>query len=97
MLARQTTRDGEVLQGVKAQAGEKFMSFRVTLTGTPLAITFAQLGLPNMQDTDYRVLIHEETKVGVLDHSTLATTGFSILGGTGAEVAHVWVHGNVDE
>lgn len=97
MEARKTHREGEVLHGVKAQAGERFMSFKVTLTASPLAITFAGQGLPDMKDTAYRVAIHSEGNVGNLDESTLATTGFSILGGTGAEVAHVWVHGDVVE
>lgn len=97
MEARITHREGEVLHGIKAQDGQRFFSFKVTLTASPLAITFAGQSLPNMKDTAYRVAIHSEGNVGNLDESTIATTGFSILGGTGAEIAHVWVHGNVEE
>lgn len=97
MVARNTTKTDEVLHGVEAQVNERFFSFKKVLTASPLAITFAAEGLPDMKDPDYRVLVHDETQVGSVDESTIATTGFSILGGTGAEVAHIWIHGNVQE
>jgi hypothetical protein len=105
MQGRQTTRSGEALNGVVAQAGEKFMSFKHTLATSPEAITFAEKGLPDMLDTAYRVMLTGEfataqglTTTGTyVDESTITKTGFSIVGGTGAEVAHVLIHGNVDE
>jgi hypothetical protein len=101
MTARNTTRDDEVLHGIKAQINERFFSFKVTLTGSPLAITFAGESLPDMKDADYRVQLSGELpSLGdtcYVDESTISTTGFSVVGGTGAEVAHLFVHGNVDE
>lgn len=97
MEARKTHREGEVLSGVKAQAGERFMTFEVTCAADPQPVTFEGLGLPNMKDADYRVLLHEETLTVAVDHSTKATSGFNIINGTGAEVAVVMVHGNVEE
>ena len=99
---RQTTRAGEVLNGVEAQAGEKFLSFKHTLAADPEAITFAEHDLPDMLDADYRVFLQGEMAVGLgdaayVDESTITKAGFSIVGGTGAEVAHIQIHGNVDE
>lgn len=102
MQGRETTREGEALQGVKAQAGERFQSFKHILAASPEAITFAEHGLPDMQDANYRVLLQGEMAVSLgdgvyVDETTIAATGFSIVGGTGAEVAHVFVHGLVQE
>ena len=105
MLDRQTNRSGEVLHGVKAQAGERFMSFKHVLAASPEAITFAEHGLPDMVDLDYRVILTGEfataqglTAAGTyVDESTITRQGFSIVGGTGAEVAHLLIHGNVAE
>lgn len=105
MEGRQTTRSGEVLNGVEAQAGEKFMSFRHVLAANPEVITFAEHGLPDMLDADYRVMLTGEfataqglTAAGTyVDESTITRRGFSIVGGTGAQVAHLLIHGNVDE
>lgn len=90
---RQTHRDGEALSGIKAQAGQRFFSFKKVATASPLAIVFADEGLPNMADAAYRVFVHDEGLGVSVDESTIAATGFSILGGTGAEVAHILVHG----
>lgn len=92
-MGRQTNREGEALSGIVAQAGQKFFSFKKTATASPLAITFAGEGLPDMANTSYRVFVHNEGLNLKVDESTIATTGFSILGGTGAEVAHILVHG----
>jgi len=102
MQARETTRSGEVLKGVKAQAGEKFMSFKHTFVGAADAVTFEQYGLPNMKDVDYRIMLQGEFTESQgdaisIDESSIATTGFSFVGGTAAEIAHIWIHGNVDE
>jgi len=101
-MGRDTTRSGEVLSGVNAQAGQKFMSFKITLTASPKVITFAGQGLPNMADNAYRVVVGGEMAVTMgdnlyVDESTITPEGFSIVGGTGAEIAHVWIHGNVAE
>jgi len=102
MQGRETHREGEALKGVLAQAGEKFMSFKHTHVGAADAVTFAQYGLPNMKDADYRVFIQAESTGSLgdalaIDESTIAPEGFSFIGGTGSEITHVLVHGNVDE
>ena len=102
MQQRETHREGEVLKGVKAQSGEKFMSFIHTHVGAADAVLFATYGLPDMKDTDYRILMTGEStqsagNIIAIDHSSKATTGFSFIGGTAAEFSNVLVHGNVDE
>lgn len=95
MEGRKTHREGEALSGVKQQAGHRLMGFTVVCAASPQAVTFAGLGLPDMEDTDYEVVVHDEGLGLSVDESTKETTGFSILGGTGAEVANVLVWGNV--
>jgi hypothetical protein len=102
MEARETHREGEVLKGVKAQQGEKFMSFKHTHVGAADAVTFAAYSLPNMKDADYRIFLQGESTESQgdaisIDESTIATTGFSFVGGTASEISHILVHGNVDE
>ena len=100
MVSRNTTKDGEeVVQPIPAQEGEKLFSFKETLGGTPHVFTFAAAGLPDMEDSDYRILIQGEfaaatTAVGA-DESTITPQGFSILRGANTEVAHIMIHGNV--
>lgn len=100
--ARETSREGEVLKGVKAQQGQKFFSFIHTHIGATDAVLFATYGMPDMKDTDYRILMTGESTesagdVVAIDHSSKSTTGFSFIGGTAAEFSNVFVHGNVDE
>jgi len=102
MTARETSREDEVLMGVKAQAGQKIMSFKHTHAGAADAVLFATYGLPDMKDTEYRILITGESTESAgdaisVDESSIALTGFSFVGGTAAEISHVFVHGNVDE
>ncbi len=97
MEGRKTHRDAEALSGVKAQAGDRFMSMLVVAAADPQPVLFAGLGLPDMEDAEYRVMIHNETLVLAVDESTKSKTGFNIINGTGAEIANVWVHGNVAE
>jgi hypothetical protein len=98
-LARQTKRPGEVLDGIKAQADEKWLSFEVLQSAAaPLVINFALLGLPDMKDRDYRVFTDGETAARTfVDQSSKEQMGFSVLGGAIAETHHILVHGNVDE
>lgn len=74
-------------------------------TGTD-AITFAGLSnkrgtaYPNMADADYEVIMSGEFAssqgdVVYVDHSTLATTGFTVIGLGSAEVAHCIVVGRI--
>jgi hypothetical protein len=102
MQGRETSRDGEALSGVKAQAGQKFMSFKHTHVGAADAVLFSAYGLPDMKDTNYRIFHQGESTESAgdaisIDESSIAKTGFSFVGGTAAEITHVLVHGNVDE
>lgn len=97
MEARKTHRDSEALSGVKAQPGDRFMSFLVTAAADPQPVVFSELGLPDMEETGYVVIVHDEGLGLAVDESTKATTGFNILNGTGAEVANVLVIGDVAE
>jgi hypothetical protein len=102
MQGRETNRSGEALKGVKAQAGEKFMSFKHTHVGAADAVLFSDYGLPNMADALYRIFLQGESTESIgdalsIDESSIAKTGFSFVGGTAAEVSHILVHGNVDE
>jgi hypothetical protein len=102
MEARETHREGEVLKGVKAQAGEKFMSFKHTHAGAADAVLFDTYGLPDMADADYRIFLQGESTESQgdaisIDESTIAKTGFSFVGGTASEISHILVHGNVQE
>jgi hypothetical protein len=99
---RQTSKPGEVLSGVLAQAGEKFFSFKHTFAGAADAILFATYGMPDMADADYRIMLQGEFTESqgdaiCVDESTITPRGFSFVGGTAAEIAHIWIHGNVDE
>jgi len=75
------------------------LAFSVTSGGTPDSVVFAELDppLPDMADTDYRVLVNGETTGAVsVDETSKATTGFDILGGGAAEVMHVIVVGRLE-
>lgn len=102
MAPRNTTKGGEVLHGVKAQADERFMSFKHTHVGSEDAVLFASYGLPDMKDTDYRIFLqgestHSQGDAISIDESSLEPTGFDFIGGTGSEISHILVHGNVQE
>ena len=78
------------------RAGQSVTTFSVVSGGTPDTVVFADIGLPDMANTDYQVLVNGETAGAVsVDESSKATTGFDILGGGGAEVLHVMVGGTV--
>jgi len=102
MAPRNTTKEDEVLHGVKAQANERFMSFKHVHAGAADAVLFASYGLPDMKDTDYRIFLQGESTESQgdaisIDESSIATTGFSFVGGTAAEISHILIHGNVQE
>jgi hypothetical protein len=96
---RQTSRTGELLQkAIRKQPEARTFGFKVTLTASPLAVTFAAYDRPSMADVDYAITLGGELDLSAVavDESTISKNGFSILGGTGAEVCHVMIHGNVD-
>lgn len=66
---------------------------RVTLAGAaPHAFTFADLGLPNMQDSLSMIIPSGPAALGVDVPSTTAL-GFSLLGGTAADVVDLLIIG----
>lgn len=76
--------------------GQSVQSFLVVSGGTPDAVVFADLGLPNMANDTYVVIVNGETSGATsVDESSKAVTGFSILGGGGAEVLNVLVIGQL--
>lgn len=96
MTTRDTHRQGEeISKAPSPMVDEEFQSFTVVATASPLAITFGALGLKDMADNAYRVVVGSEGNALSCDESTKAESGFSILGGTGAQVANVLVHGKI--
>lgn len=62
----------------------------VTVTGATQAITFEQLDVPDMPDTDYVAMVTIEGAGTVyVDESTKTTTGFSIINTGGSGVANL--------
>ncbi len=99
---RNTHREGEqVVRNIPSQSSQGIQSVKETLTGgTTHSFTFAAAGLKDMKDADYQVILAGETAgLITVDESTIAATGFDILGGDagGAEIAHILVHGNLAE
>jgi hypothetical protein len=69
---------------------------KITLSGSPFSVDFAAQGLAPMADTSYCVLVGGETAAVVkVDESTMTVSGFDLLGGAAAEVAHVVVVGRI--
>ena len=94
---RDTHRQGEeIAKAPAAMVDEELQSAKVTLSGAADVLTFSGMGLADMADIDYRVVVAGEF-AGVVsaDESTLAETGFTLVGGAAAEVAHIWIHGKV--
>jgi len=94
---RDTHRQGEeVSKAPAAMVDEELQSAKVTLAGATEVVTFNGMGLEDMADTSYRVSIEGEfASATSVDESTIATSGFTIIGGAAAEVAHVWIHGKI--
>ncbi len=79
-------------------AGQSVVTFSVVSGGTPDTVVFADIGLPDMHDASYQVLVNGETTGAVsVDEDTKATTGFDILGGGSSEVLNVMVGGRVKD
>jgi hypothetical protein len=97
MMTRDTHRAGEEVSKIQSELiGEEIMSCKETLASSSHAFTFSGAGLPDMADVNYRVFLDGETASRItVDESTIATTGFTILNGASAEVAHIMVQGKV--
>lgn len=94
MKLRPTHRATEAI--VAGLGGSGIMSFKLTSAGTPDAVVFANLGLPDMADSDYVVQTQGETVLAThVDESTITPQGFSILHAAAAEVVHVTIHGKI--
>jgi len=79
-----------------ASGGISFQTKKITLGGSPHTVTFASLGMKDMEDSSYLVLVGGETvALTKVDESTITTAGFDILGGGATEVAHVLVVGRL--
>lgn len=95
MTTRQTHRASELVTNA-GQGGLSLISFKIVSGGTPDHVVFKDLGLPDMADANYRVMVGGETvAVAHVDESTISTTGFDILHGASLEVIHVFVHGRM--
>jgi hypothetical protein len=94
-MERTTHRATELITG--AGAGNLgIMSLKITSDGTPDPVVFRDHGLPDMADDQYRIFLAGETVAALKpDESTIATTGFSVIGGGNTEVIHVMVHGKI--
>ncbi|MCU0912941.1 MAG: hypothetical protein MUC88_00085 [Planctomycetes bacterium] len=93
-VERVTHRDIEQLDA-DTVAGEKILSFKVTLAGSaPHSILFKDQGLLPMADANYRILVGGETASVVhVDESSITEAGFDLLHGVAAEIVHVLVQG----
>jgi hypothetical protein len=79
------------------QAGVSVQGAQVTQVGaTPFATTFAAMGLKDMADTSYVVMIGgDKQAVASVTQVSKTTTGFSIVGGAAADVHDVMVVGRM--
>jgi hypothetical protein len=69
---------------------------KVTQVGaSPFAVTFRNLGLKDMADTDYAVYVNGPNGDERGDPATYTTAGFSIVGGANAEVLRVTIVGRL--
>lgn len=75
--------------------GKAIQSKQITQSGSsPYSVVFADHGLEDMADTDYTAHVTGEG-AGKLDQSTMATTGFDVIGGSNADVLHITLVGRV--
>ena len=76
--------------GVSLQAAEI-----VQVGASPFAVTFAQLGMKDMADLAYQVMINGPNGDERCDYTTRTTTGFSITGGANTERMGIMVAGRM--
>ena len=91
-------RDHGVTDLVAAHKGGVAMqAAQITQAGAPpFSLVLADHGLADMADTEYAVLVNGETVAAThVDQSTIATTGFDVLGGADTEVLHVVIVGRL--
>lgn len=79
-----------------AKAGVGIQAANVTQSGsTPFAVTFAGLGLQNMADATYDVIVSGPTGGTCADYTTRTTTGFNIINGTASDRIAILVVGRL--
>lgn len=80
-----------------AKAGVGIQVKQITQSGAaPLVVSFSAQGMSDMADTNYVVIAQGETAAAVMvDQSTMAVTGFNVLGGADTEVVHIVVIGRL--
>lgn len=80
-----------------AEPGVAVQAKQITQVGAaPFSVVLEDVGMADMADDQYAVLIGGET-VGApkVDQSTITAKGFDILGGADTEVLHVMVVGRL--
>jgi len=94
---RDTHRQGEeIAKAPPGMVDEELQSVEVVSTGASQALTFAAMGLEDMADVSYRVLIGGETVARVtIDQSTKTVSGFTVLDGAALEVLAIFIHGKI--
>ena len=80
-----------------AKAGVSVQSKQITQAGaSPFTVSFSAQGMSDMADTSYTVTVNGETAAATsVDQSTIATTGFDVIGGADTEVLHIVVIGRL--
>jgi hypothetical protein len=96
-MSRDTHRVGEQVAKLPVnQLGQEFQAAKLTLSGASEAVTFKGLGLEDMADDQYVVLLSGEfASTAYVDESTISETGFTIVDGANTEVAHLLIVGKV--
>lgn len=81
------------------KGGVAIQSAQITQAGAaPFSVVLADHGLNDMADTGYVVIVQGETAARVtVDQSTIALTGFDVLGGADTEVLHVMIVGRMKD
>lgn len=62
-------------------------------TGSPFAVSFSDMGAPNMSSNSYSVALGGETLAEVRQ-SSITPAGFTIIGGHIGDIHHVIIGGN---
>jgi hypothetical protein len=74
---------------------DEFQSARLEQPGaSPFPVTFADIGLDNMDDTNYKVFVGGETAAQA-QQTSYATTGFTLIGGSIGDIIHVLIVGPI--
>ena len=82
-------------QREQMREGLEGQSFKVEqTTASPFKVVFADLGLPNMADANYRIMLGGETEATVLEHAT-SFDKFTLYGGTITDIHHIVILGQL--